>query len=68
MSDIAELGEWIVLINGEQQYSLWPAHRAVPVGWRETGPRGSKDECTAFVDRTWVDMTPASLRGVLAAN
>ncbi|WP_217473666.1 MbtH family protein [Stutzerimonas stutzeri] len=51
-----------VLVNHEEQYSLWPDYKAVPAGWRETGQRGSKAECLAYVDREWTDMRPLSLR------
>lgn len=51
-----------VLVNHEEQYSLWPDYKAVPTGWRETGQRGSKAECLAYVDREWTDMRPLSLR------
>jgi len=51
-----------VLINHEEQYSLWPADMELPLGWRETGKSGSKDECVAYVDEVWTDMRPLSLR------
>ncbi|MEN2507858.1 MbtH family protein [Stutzerimonas stutzeri] len=51
-----------VLVNHEEQYSLWPDYKAVPTGWRETGQRGSKAECLAYVEREWTDMRPLSLR------
>lgn len=51
-----------VLGNHEEQYSLWPDYKAVPTGWRETGQRGSKAECLAYVEREWTDMRPLSLR------
>jgi MbtH protein len=51
-----------VLINHEEQYSLWPDELELPLGWRETGKRGSKDECVAYVDEVWTDMRPLSLR------
>lgn len=51
-----------VLVNHEEQYSLWPDYKAVPAGWRETGQCGSKAECLAYVDREWTDMRPLSLR------
>lgn len=53
---------FIVLINDEEQYSLWPEWKAVPAGWRSVGPRGSKEECLKYVDEVWTDMRPASLR------
>lgn len=51
-----------VLVNGEEQYSLWPDYKEVPVGWREVGPRGSKADCLAYVEANWADMRPLSLR------
>ncbi|WP_031084387.1 MbtH family protein [Streptomyces sp. NRRL S-1831] len=51
-----------VLVNDEEQYSLWPAHLAVPESWRETGTAGSKEECLEYVREVWVDMRPKSLR------
>jgi MbtH protein len=55
-------GTHVVVLNDEGQYSLWPGDLAVPAGWRETGMRGSHDECVAYVDREWTDMRPLSLR------
>lgn len=55
--------DYIVLINAEEQYSLWPADKAAPEGWSQVGPTGSKDACEAYVDEHWTDMTPKSARG-----
>lgn len=57
-----------VLVNHEEQYSLWPDYKAVPTGWRETGQRGSKAECLAYVEREWTDMRPLSLRQAMDAQ
>ena len=54
--------QFVVLMNQEEQYSLWPSGKAVPNGWREAGKSGSKAECVAFVDEVWTDMRPLSLR------
>lgn len=51
-----------VVLNHEEQYSIWPAERPVPAGWRAEGTTGSREECLAHVERVWVDMRPASLR------
>jgi MbtH protein len=51
-----------VLVNHEEQYSLWPDFLDVPAGWRETGVAGTKDECLAYVNEVWTDMRPLSLR------
>ncbi len=52
-----------VVINGEQQYSVWPADRELPLGWRDTGKNGTKDECLAYIQEVWTDMRPSSQRG-----
>ena len=51
-----------VLINDEGQYSLWPAGHEVPAGWQPDGTVGTKEECSAHVDKVWTDMRPRSLR------
>ena len=51
-----------VLVNDEEQYSLWPAHLDIPAGWRAEGPTGTRDECSTYVDEVWTDMRPRSLR------
>jgi len=54
-------GEFLVLVNDEGQYSLWPSSIDVPAGWRATGPRGTREECLAWIDANWTDMRPLSL-------
>ncbi|MBC3949531.1 MULTISPECIES: MbtH family protein [Pseudomonas] len=51
-----------VLINQQEQYSLWPDYKAVPAGWREAGKQGNKADCLAYVEQVWTDMRPLSLR------
>ena len=51
-----------VLINDEGQYSIWPQAQNVPMGWKEVGYVGSKQECSAYVDENWTDMRPISLQ------
>lgn len=53
---------YIVLINHEEQYSLWPHGKAVPDGWQAVGKEGSKADCMKYVDEVWTDMRPLSLR------
>ncbi|KAF1072472.1 MAG: Protein MbtH [Pseudomonas citronellolis] len=60
--------QYKVLVNHEEQYSLWPDYKDVPAGWRETGTRGLKAECLAWVERTWTDMRPLSLRQKMDAQ
>jgi MbtH protein len=51
-----------VVVNHEEQYSIWPADRENPLGWREVGQRGRKEECLAYIKEVWTDMRPLSLR------
>jgi MbtH protein len=51
-----------VVVNHEEQYSIWPIDRELPVGWRDAGKTGLKDECLAYVKEVWTDMRPLSLR------
>lgn len=60
--------EFKVVVNEEAQYSIWPAYRALPEGWRETGQRGPKGECLAHIRKVWTDMRPLSLRQAMAAQ
>jgi MbtH protein len=59
---------YIVLINAEEQYSLWPKGKAVPAGWREAGKEGTRSQCMAYVDATWLDMRPLSLRRAMSGQ
>ena len=51
-----------VVVNHEEQYSIWPAHRENPKGWKDAGCTGKKSECLAFINEVWTDMRPLSLR------
>ncbi len=51
-----------VVINHEEQYSIWPANRENPAGWRDGGKVGLKQECLAYIGEVWTDMRPLSLR------
>jgi len=53
---------YIVLVNDEEQYSLWLAELRVPAGWRAAGKSGTKQECLDYVNEVWTDMRPLSLR------
>jgi MbtH protein len=53
---------WRVVVNDEEQYSIWPVSRPLPAGWRDAGVSGSRAECLAHVDAVWTDMRPLSLR------
>ncbi len=51
-----------VVVNHEEQYSIWPEYLDMPLGWNEVGKQGLKDECLAYINEVWVDMRPLSLR------
>ncbi|HEY2498364.1 MAG TPA: MbtH family protein [Candidatus Angelobacter sp.] len=61
-------GEYLVLVNEEQQYSLWPAFRDIPAGWSAVGPRGKRKECLSWIETNWTDMRPRSLVKAMEAN
>lgn len=56
-----------VVINHEEQYSIWPADRDVPLGWALAGFRGTKADCLAHIEQVWTDMRPRSLREAMEA-
>jgi MbtH protein len=57
-----------VVMNDEEQYSIWPAARALPPGWVQNGPTAPKAECLAHIKDVWTDMRPLSLRKAMAAD
>ena len=57
-----------VVINPEEQYSIWPVHREMPDGWRDTGFSGKRADCLTHIDEVWTDLRPLSLRRFLAGE
>jgi MbtH protein len=55
-----------VVVNDEEQYSIWPENRPTPAGWHREGTSGSKDECLHRIEQVWTDMRPRSLREHMA--
>jgi len=51
-----------VVINDEEQYSIWATGRAVPAGWTTVGVSGTRENCLAYIEEVWTDMRPKSLR------
>ena len=51
-----------VVVNHEEQYSIWFADRENPPGWSDVGRQGTKEECLAYIEQVWTDMRPLSLR------
>ena len=60
--DREDLTTYKVVVNHEEQYSIWPADRDNPLGWRDAGKVGPKQECLEYVKEVWTDMRPLSLR------
>jgi MbtH protein len=61
-NDDAEDRKYRVVVNDEEQYSIWAADRPTPGGWRDAPKSGSKSECLAYIKEVWIDMRPLSLR------
>jgi uncharacterized protein YbdZ (MbtH family) len=53
---------YTVVVNDEEQYSLWPADRENPLGWRDVGKSGPNAECLTYIEAVWTDMRPVNLR------
>ena len=54
-----------VVLNFDEQYSIWPIDRDNPDGWRDEGMRGAKAECLVHIEHVWTDMRPSSLRNAM---
>ncbi|WP_109559199.1 MbtH family protein [Mycobacteroides saopaulense] len=61
-------GSFYVLVNDEEQYSLWPKAIEVPAQWRVVFGDASRAECVEYVDANWTDMRPKSLRDAMAGS
>jgi len=57
-----------VVVNHEEQYSIWPADRENPIGWKDAGKVGLKVECLVHIKEVWTDMRPLSLRKKMEAR
>ena len=51
-----------VVVNHEEQYSIWPSYKDLPNGWKNTGVDGTKEKCLSHIEEVWTDMRPLSLR------
>lgn len=60
--EIDDVSTYRVVINHEEQYSIWRADMDIPLGWHEVGKSGSKAECLDYIKSVWTDMRPLSLR------
>lgn len=57
--------QYQVVVNHEEQYSIWPADRELPLGWKAAGKTGTKSECLDYIKEVWTDMRPKSLRDAM---
>jgi MbtH protein len=60
--------EYKVVINHEEQYSLWPTGRENPLGWKDVGKTGTKKTCLVYIEEVWTDMRPLSVHKEMAAR
>jgi MbtH protein len=65
MDEQEDLARYKVVVNHEEQYSIWPADRENPLGWSDVGKSGTKAECLAFIEEMWTDMRPLSVRRLM---
>lgn len=54
--------EFKVLMNDEDQHSLWPSAQPIPDGWKQVGPVGTKQQCVEWIDQNWPNIAPSSIR------
>lgn len=60
--DAGDTTTYRVVMNDEEMYSIWPAHREIPLGWKDVGKSGTKAECLDHIKEVWTDIRPLSLR------
>jgi MbtH protein len=51
-----------VVVNDEEQYSIWWVDRKLPDGWKDVGKSGTKTECLSYINEVWTDLRPLSIR------
>lgn len=56
------MNEYSVVINHEEQYSIWPVSKPIPLGWEAAGFEGDKDACLGYIQQVWTDIRPKSVR------
>src|SRR5687768_2524283 len=61
-SDREDTTNYKVVMNHEEQYSIWPSYKEIPLGWKDVGKSGLKPECLAYINEVWTDMRPLGLR------
>jgi MbtH protein len=66
--DTEDTQQYRVVVNHEEQYSIWPVDKENALGWKDAGKSGSKAECLAYIKEVWTDMRPLSLRKAMEAQ
>ncbi|CMN01972.1 mycobactin NRPS accessory protein MbtH [Mycobacterium tuberculosis] len=61
-------GAFFVLVNDEDQHSLWPVFADIPAGWRVVHGKASRAACLDYVEKNWTDLRPKSLRDAMAED
>ena len=62
-----DTADYVVVVNEEEQYSIWPVIRDVPAGWRALSYSGTQEECLSYIEEVWSDMRPLSVRTATSA-
>jgi len=62
VNDKEDITIYKVVMNHEEQYSIWPDYKKLPRGWNHVGKTGLKADCLAYIKEVWTDMRPLSLR------
>lgn len=68
MENVEDSRIYRAVVNLEEQYSIWLAHKEPPIGWRDAGKTGTKQECLDYIQEVWTDMRPLSLRKQMDAS
>ncbi|GAA2083763.1 MbtH family protein [Streptomyces albiaxialis] len=63
----SEIDQYTVVVNHEEQHSIWPAAKEIPDGWRAEGFSGAREDCLAHIEKVWTDIRPLSVRESLGA-
>ena len=61
MEDVEEFQIYVVVFNNDGQYSIWPKHKPVPLGWYCAGVEGARTDCLQYIETVWTDMRPLSI-------
>lgn len=66
--DFPDSTRYKVVINHEEQYSIWPEGTKNPSGWKDVGKAGSKQTCINYIEEVWTDMRPLAVHTKMATE